>query len=262
MIDREGRRVMFDQVAEEYDAVRPSYPKELFEMLADAELIGEGDRALELGCGTGQATQWLIRHDLSLTCIDPSENMLRIAKSKFAERNNLTFSQSNFEDYDLPSESLDLIVGATAWHWVDPSIGYSKAGRLLKSKGRLCIIANLHPLPVAPFFERIQSVYSALVPEWGSLQTNKSTEDVMRQSRDEMEKRGEFSAVEAFEYRWRETYSRERFLRLLGTYSDHRSLGEQRLGRLQSAIGKVIDEEFEGRVDRDYVSVAYVGIKG
>ena len=68
--------------------------------------------------------------------------------------------------------------------------------------------------------------------------------------------------IEKFEYRWKEIYSEEQYLRLIGTYSDHRTLGEERLTGLQEAIGKVIENEFDGRVERDYLSIAYVGRKG
>ncbi|MGE3801035.1 MAG: class I SAM-dependent methyltransferase [Candidatus Kapaibacterium sp.] len=262
MIDRVGRRVMFDQVADEYDAVRPGYPTKLFEILARAAVLQKGMETLEIGCGTGQATKWLIQYGLNVTCIDPSENMLRIARQKFAEIEGVHFAQSTFENHTLRDESLDLIIAATSWHWVDPIVGYTKVVRGLKPKGKLSIIANLHPIPVAPFYARIQTVYEELVPEWGNLQTNKSTEDVMRQCKEEMEAIGAFTNIEKFEYQWKEIYSREQYQRLIGTYSDHRTLGQKRLTGLQEAIGKVIESEFDGRVERDYLSVAYVGTKG
>ncbi len=48
------------------------------------------------------------------------------------------FQISSFEDF-ADSEPLDLIVSATAFHWVDPSIGMAKAARLLRPGGWLAL---------------------------------------------------------------------------------------------------------------------------
>ena len=261
MIDRERRKGMFDLEAEEYDAVRPGYAAELFQELEKEGVINSGDKALEIGCGSGQATERLADYHLSLTGIDPSENMLRLARAKFADRPSIQFQRSSFEDYEGAEESLDLVIAATAWHWIDPEVGYRLAARLLKQGGHFAIVANLHPVPVTEFFNRIQAVYRDVVPEWGELSTNKSTEDVMRQGCQEMIDSGLFSNVKTFRHQWKEIYSRDKFLRLIGTYSDHRSLEPERLQTLKDGIGHIIDNEYQGVVERAYVSTAYAGTK-
>ena len=49
-------RAVFDQDAERYDRARPGYPAELFDDLAALTGLRAGDRVLEIGPGTGQAT--------------------------------------------------------------------------------------------------------------------------------------------------------------------------------------------------------------
>jgi hypothetical protein len=51
----------FEEVADEYDAVRPPYPDALFAVLAVEGVIGPGVSALEIGAGSGLATGQLIR---------------------------------------------------------------------------------------------------------------------------------------------------------------------------------------------------------
>ena len=51
------RARLFDEVPELYDRVRPTYPPELFADLVAITGIHEGSSVLEVGCGTGQATQ-------------------------------------------------------------------------------------------------------------------------------------------------------------------------------------------------------------
>ncbi len=49
-------RTTFDEEAERYDRARPGYPSDVFEDLAQLTGLSPGDRILEIGCGTGQAT--------------------------------------------------------------------------------------------------------------------------------------------------------------------------------------------------------------
>jgi ubiquinone/menaquinone biosynthesis C-methylase UbiE len=61
-MDNGGRRrtgAVFNEVAELYDRVRPTYPGELFEDLVAITGLGQQSSVLEVGCGTGQATRSL-----------------------------------------------------------------------------------------------------------------------------------------------------------------------------------------------------------
>ena len=51
----EFRRI-FDTIPEQFDRYRPRYSAELFSALIDYARIGPGKSVLELGPGTGQAT--------------------------------------------------------------------------------------------------------------------------------------------------------------------------------------------------------------
>ena len=52
---------MFGEVAEQYDAARPSYPDELFDTVIEYGGLTPGGTALEIGAGTGKATTRLRR---------------------------------------------------------------------------------------------------------------------------------------------------------------------------------------------------------
>ena len=49
-------RKVFDTIPEQFDRYRPRYSPELFSELIAYAAIGPGKRVLELGPGTGQAT--------------------------------------------------------------------------------------------------------------------------------------------------------------------------------------------------------------
>ena len=53
------RRFTFGEVSDLYGAARPNYPDLLFDDVVEAGNITTADTILEIGCGTGQATQIL-----------------------------------------------------------------------------------------------------------------------------------------------------------------------------------------------------------
>jgi ubiquinone/menaquinone biosynthesis C-methylase UbiE len=61
----------FDSVAALYDAPRSGYPETLFADLMSLGGLKRGDRALEIGCGSGQANAGLVALGLDVDALDP-----------------------------------------------------------------------------------------------------------------------------------------------------------------------------------------------
>ncbi len=59
--------VSFDEVAELYDAVRPAYPEQLFDDLLAIAATPDRGRVIDVGAGTGQATEQLARRGPAVT---------------------------------------------------------------------------------------------------------------------------------------------------------------------------------------------------
>ena len=57
---------VFDEVAEDYDRHRPSYPDVLVDRACELAGIDGGGPVLEIGCGTGQLTRSLLARELRL----------------------------------------------------------------------------------------------------------------------------------------------------------------------------------------------------
>ena len=132
---------MFDQVAELYDASRRGYPKEIVDfMLATAELEA-GAVVLEVGCGTGQLTEQLAHCGLTVTAIDIGPAMVTAARRRLG-RSAVRFEVVSFEDFDAADASFDLLVSATAFHWIDPEVKFAKSARLLRPGGWLALLAT------------------------------------------------------------------------------------------------------------------------
>jgi len=260
MIDRTGRRVVFDRVAAEYDAMRPGYPEDAITFAVPVAPV-DGGRLLEVGCGSGQATRSLLERGYRITAIDISPNLLTIARNHFGDRDNLTFLQTSFEEFSADrTDAYDVILAPSSWHWIDPEIGFQRASDLLRSGGLLSIMAHITPSPRRGFDQVVQSVYSRVVPEWTIRPETRTTSDVIRGFAVAMEGSGRFESVEAAEFLWTRTMERDEYLRLLGTYSDHRSLPDAQFRELCTGIGELIDREYGGRIEREFATFVCRGV--
>ena len=108
-------------------------------MLATAG-VGRGDPVLEVGCGTGQLTRRLVISGCALTAVDLGPAMVARARRNVPEV--VTFVVSPFEDLDVPPSTYQLIVSATAFHWIDPEVGFTRAARLLRPGGWLALLGT------------------------------------------------------------------------------------------------------------------------
>lgn len=140
--DRDQRRKTFDEVAVRYDEIRPGYPAALLRELADLVPITAGTRILEIGCGTGQATLALAELGCQIVAVEFGPRMAAIARRKLADFPSVTVDIAPFEDWPLPDEGFDLVLSATAFHWLDPAVRVTKIAQALRPNGALAIIAT------------------------------------------------------------------------------------------------------------------------
>ena len=145
--DKSLRRLgsVFDLAAEAYDAARSSYPLSLVDLAIERGNLAAGSRVLEIGCGTGKLTELLVERGLRVEAVDPGPNMIAIAQRRVAEAHAVTFHLSRFEDVDLPQQPFDAVFSATAFHWVDPAVGWAKAAAHLKVGGSLALLSHVDP---------------------------------------------------------------------------------------------------------------------
>ena len=67
---RHGLGAGSDNAAEDYQRTRPVCPPELLDDLIDRTELQAGNRVIEIGCGTGQATVPLAQRGLAITAVE------------------------------------------------------------------------------------------------------------------------------------------------------------------------------------------------
>jgi SAM-dependent methyltransferase len=130
----------FDHVAVAYDEVRPGYPAVLVDAAIERGGLARGARVLEVGCGTGKLTELLAARGLHVDAVDPGPNMIEAARKRVGETGRVRFHVATFEDLPVEPGSYAAVFSATAFHWVDPAVGWSKAAALLEPGGLLALV--------------------------------------------------------------------------------------------------------------------------
>jgi SAM-dependent methyltransferase len=134
---RLGRRAgSFGAAAAEYERGRPPYPAEGVGWL----LPPHARRVLDLGAGTGKLTRQLHERGLDVVAVEPSPGM----REKLADAlPDVTPLDGTAEAIPLPDHSVDVVLVAQAWHWVDPPRALPEVARVLTRGGRLGLIWNI-----------------------------------------------------------------------------------------------------------------------
>jgi len=170
--DRRNLGRTFNEVPELYDRVRPTYPDELFADLVAITGMNERSLVLEVGCGTGQATRSLATLGCAVTAVEPGAGMAALARQRLATFSNVEVETSSFEVWDDRDRRFDVLVAASAWHWVEPSIGWAKAHDVLKNSGWMALLGNVvvrrtgEPEVYAETAD-LHERYSPGNPDWG-----------------------------------------------------------------------------------------------
>jgi len=128
-----------------YDAVQPlitfGQERRLNTWVADKLDLGDGSRALDVGCGTGLLTVAIAeRHpSCEVVGIDASKPMLRVARRK-RSRPNCSYKQAVAEHLPFDDEFFDVVTSALFFHHVNREYkarSLNEALRVLKPNGRL-----------------------------------------------------------------------------------------------------------------------------
>jgi SAM-dependent methyltransferase len=131
---------VFDQVADEYDRHRLTYPDALVDHVCEVAALGAGDRVLEIGCGTGQLTRDLLARGLRVSAIEPGGRLIALARQNVGDIADVEFVHARFEDAPLPREHFRAVFSASAIHWIDPDLGWKKAAEALAPGGTLALV--------------------------------------------------------------------------------------------------------------------------
>lgn len=157
----EFRRI-FDTIPEQFDKYRPRYSHELFMYLIKFARIDSRSKVLELGPGTGQATEPILDTGCEYDAIELGEHLYAKMKQKYDRRPNFHIVNDDFITHDFRDKRYDCIYSAATIQWIPEETAFQKTYSLLNSGGTLAMLTTRgdYRTPNEELFLRIQEVYS------------------------------------------------------------------------------------------------------
>jgi SAM-dependent methyltransferase len=229
-----ARAESFGAAAEAYDRVRPSYPR----ALVDDLVAGAPADALDVGCGTGKAARLLAERGLPVLGVEVDARMAAVARA-----HGIAVEVGTFEHWDAAGRRFDLIISGQAWHWIDPDAGAVKAAALLRPHGLLAPFWNFSTVD-ADLRARIDAAYARIAPHVTDRSVVRSGGPAtIPPAADQLRAAGLFTSVEHRRYPWERDYTRDEWLALVRTHSDHSTLPVGQLAALLDAVGDVIGNQ-------------------
>lgn len=218
---REQLRATFDRAASDYHRFRPRYPTALIDAAIGA--LASTAHVLEIGPGSGIATEAFANRGLRVTAIELGEQLAREAADNLRGHPQVAVHHASFDDWSPPSGVLfDAVVAATAWHWLDPATKYHRAHSMLQEGGRLAFWSALHVVPDGgdPFFEELQEVYDELGQSRPADHHFPKPGELLDQ-RGDIADSGLFRDARIEHFDWEIRYTAEDYIGLLQTFSGH-----------------------------------------
>ena len=200
---------IFGAVASMYDDVRPGYPGEVLDAIVDFQ--GGPASVAELGAGTGKGTELLVRLGVPVTCVEPDPRMAAVLAGKFPQ---VQVVNSTFEDWAPPPAGVDVIACALAWHWLDPATRNQRTRAALSPGGALAVFGHTYGYADPDVSAAIGRVLQAVDPAVKPRAEHWVRDDVLAS--------GAYGRVEERVWHSYPEFSKERYLRLMQTFSPFR----------------------------------------
>jgi ubiquinone/menaquinone biosynthesis C-methylase UbiE/DNA-binding transcriptional ArsR family regulator len=134
----------FSSAAGQWDRLREELFGATSHLRALAGLLDPDEVVGDLGCGTGQVSQWLAPFSERIVAVDASREMLRTARERLSGHKHVEVRQGSLEKLPIDAGELDVALLLLVLHHVpEPRRALTEAARALKPGGRLLILDML-----------------------------------------------------------------------------------------------------------------------
>jgi len=168
-------RTRYAASAQHYQQNRPSYPPRLVDWIIDTTGCRPPADVADIGCGTGIATRLFVVKGFRVVGIDPSDEMLAVARR---EEGRARYVRAEAEATSLADASVDIVVAAQCFHWFKLEPTLRELGRILRPGGWCAAFWNLRaPVPVMNEYHRLVRKYSS---QYHVLEQQEAAPDALR----------------------------------------------------------------------------------
>jgi SAM-dependent methyltransferase len=245
-----------------YDRARPDYPPRVYEILTARCGLRSGAATLEIGPGSGLATRRLLAFGADpLVAVEPDERLATYLSSQLqAEGRSIDLHVEAFEEAALDASSFDLVVSATAFHWLNQPVALAKVGRLLRSGGWLANWWNVFgdSFGVDAFHEATKHFMEPLgrpaANADGRLPFPLDAEARLA----DLRAAGVFDEIDHEIMPWPARFTPSQIRALYSTFPNVSGLSEPRRSEVLDALAAIAEREFGGLIERTFYTSIYV----
>ncbi len=259
-----ARRALFDRNIEVYGDGRPGYPPAIFDLLAAYYGLGPGTRVLEIGAGTGQATGSLLDAGAVVTAVELGSGLAQHLLDRFGS-DRLSVLVGEFETVELPAQGFDLVVAATAFHWIEPDHGLARVAQILRPGGSVALWWNCYGDPARPdpLADAMRPLLRRRCPQFvdngsAGVAAHPYALDVTSRMA-ELERSGLFDSIDHHVVAWTATQTANRLRAFLSSFSPWMDLDESIRNPLLGEIEQLVVERFGGEVERPFLTTLFTG---
>lgn len=226
-------RKVFDGIPEEFDKWRTRYCDELFLDLIDYSKLDSSKTSLEIGPGTGQATEPILKTGCSYLAIELGENLAKYTQNKFSSYDNFQIVNADFENYDFGNHQFDLVYSAATIQWIPEEIGFSKVYDILKSKGTFAMMLTRtdEKSDNELLYSRIQKVYSEYFRPEKEYTCNLNYNNTKKYG---------FTDIKCFTYHKIRELNADEYISWISTHASHLTLNEPYKSKFYTGIKEAI----------------------
>jgi len=140
----------FSGRTENYLKGRPPYPEAVVDEL-ERHGLAPGSLAADIGAGTGAAALLFLRRGYRVIAIEPNDEMRAAAIAS-----GIDARPGTGEETGLPDSSVDLVLCAQAFHWMDQPRAWAEFNRIVRPGGFIALLWNNRVRSGSPFLEELE----------------------------------------------------------------------------------------------------------
>ena len=165
-MNKDSIKEFFDSIAPKWDN-EPIADKKILDIILDNGGIRENIDILDVACGTGVLFPYYLERNVkSITAIDLSPEMVKIAKSKFPQANVICGDAENI----ILDKQFDAIMIYNAFpHFPEPEKVIENLSKALKTGGRFTIAHGLSKKELDEIHQKSADAVSNVLPECDDL---------------------------------------------------------------------------------------------
>ncbi|MBD2257319.1 class I SAM-dependent methyltransferase [Pseudanabaena sp. FACHB-2040] len=257
----EQRKNWYSPAAEAYNQARPRYPQELICQVVELAQLKPNSKILEVGCGPATATVAFAQLEFPMLCLEPNPDFYQLAQQNCEQYPNVKIQNTSFEEWVLGTEKFDAVLAASSFHWIPSDVGYSKAAEALKENGYLILLWNKELQPCYEVYQGLSGIYQVHAPSLDRYEDRKTQEEILQGLGEMITDSGLFKDLMTGCIESKTTYTVDKYLLLLNTYSPYLKLESENKKALFEELRNRIVFDLGGSLELSYVSAFHIAQK-